>query len=32
MKLKDRPAEGYISIQDEAKRIWYRDVRIKELK
>jgi hypothetical protein len=31
-KLKDRPAEGYISFQDEAKRIWYRNVRIKLLK
>ncbi|MDP6442892.1 MAG: DUF1080 domain-containing protein [Pirellulaceae bacterium] len=31
-KLKDRPAQGYISFQDEAKRIWYRNVRIKELK
>ena len=30
--LKDRPATGYISFQDEAKRIWYRNVRIKELK
>jgi len=30
--LKDRPAKGYISFQDEAKRIWYRNVRIKELK
>ena len=29
--MKDRPAEGYISFQDEAKRIWYRNVRIKEL-
>ncbi len=29
--LKDRPAKGYISFQDEAKRIWYRNVRIKEL-
>ena len=29
--LKDRPARGYISFQDEAKRIWYRNVRIKEL-
>jgi hypothetical protein len=29
--LKDRPATGYISFQDEAKRIWYRNVRIKEL-
>ncbi|MGY8771521.1 MAG: 3-keto-disaccharide hydrolase [Pirellulales bacterium] len=31
-KLNDRPAKGYISFQDEAKRIWYRNVRIKELK
>ena len=30
--LKDRPSEGYISFQDEAKRVWYRNVRIKELK
>ncbi len=29
--LKDRPLEGYIGFQDEAKRIWYRNVRIKEL-
>jgi len=29
--MKDRPNEGYISFQDEAKRIWYRNVRIKEL-
>lgn len=29
--IKDRPAKGYISFQDEAKRIWYRNVRIKEL-
>ena len=29
--IKDRPAVGYISFQDEAKRIWYRNVRIKEL-
>lgn len=29
--IKDRPAQGYISFQDEAKRIWYRNVRIKEL-
>lgn len=29
--LKNRPAEGYIGFQDEAKRIWYRNVRIKEL-
>ena len=31
-RLKDRPAKGYISFQDEAKRVWYRNVRIKELK
>ena len=30
--MKDRPAQGYISFQDEAKRVWYRNVRIKELK
>jgi hypothetical protein len=30
--LKDRPAKGYISFQDEAKQVWYRNVRIKELK
>lgn len=30
--LKERPLEGYIGFQDEAKRIWYRNVRIKELK
>ena len=30
--LKDRPAKGYIGFQDEAKRVWYRNVRIKELK
>ena len=30
--LKDRPATGYISFQDEVKRIWYRNVRIRELK
>ena len=29
--MKDRPARGYISFQDEAKRVWYRNVRIKEL-
>jgi len=29
--LKDRPAEGYIGFQDEAKPVWYRNVRIKEL-
>jgi len=31
-KVKDRPPEGYIGFQDEAKRVWYRNVRIKELK
>jgi hypothetical protein len=31
-EIKDRPTTGYISFQDEAKRIWYRNVRIKELK
>lgn len=30
--LKDRPSEGYIGFQDEAKRVWYRNVRIKELR
>lgn len=30
--MKDRPAEGYISFQDEGKPGWYRNVRIKELK
>ncbi len=30
--LKDRPNEGYIGFQDEAKLVWYRNVRIKELK
>ena len=30
--MKDRPPEGYIGFQDEAKRVWYRNVRIKELK
>ena len=29
--MKDRPATGHISFQDEAKRVWYRNVRIKEL-
>lgn len=29
--MKDRPMKGYISFQDEAKPIWYRNVRIKEL-
>ena len=30
--LKDRPSEGYIGFQDEAKPVWYRNVRIKELR
>ncbi len=30
--IKDRPLEGYIGFQDEAKPVWYRNVRIKELK
>jgi hypothetical protein len=30
--VKDRPSEGFIGFQDEAKRVWYRNVRIKELK
>jgi hypothetical protein len=30
--LKDRPPEGYIGFQDEAKLVWYRNVRIKEMK
>jgi hypothetical protein len=29
--MKDRPLEGHIGFQDEAKRVWYRNVRIKEL-
>ena len=29
--VKDRPPEGYIGFQDEAKRVWYRNVRIKRL-
>ena len=29
--LKNRPPAGHIGFQDEAKRIWYRNVRIKEL-
>ncbi len=31
-EMKDRPPRGYISFQDEGKPIWYRNVRIKELK
>ena len=30
--MKDRPADGHLGFQDEAKRVWYRNVRIKELK
>jgi hypothetical protein len=30
--LKNRPAEGYISFQDEGLPVWYRNVRIKELR
>ena len=29
--LKARPPAGYIGSQDEAKPVWYRNVRIKEL-
>lgn len=29
--MRDRPAEGHIGFQDEAKRVWYRNVRLKEL-
>ena len=29
--VKDRPLEGHIGFQDEAKRVRYRNVRIKEL-
>lgn len=29
--IKNRPLEGYIGFQDEAKPVWYRNVRIKEL-
>ncbi len=29
--MKDRPPVGHIGFQDEAKRVWYRNVRIKEL-
>lgn len=30
--MKDRPADGHVGFQDEAKRVWYRGVRIRELK
>ena len=29
--IKDRPPEGHIGFQDEARPVWYRNVRIKEL-
>ena len=29
--MKNRPLEGYIGFQDEAKPVWYRNVRIKEV-
>lgn len=29
--MKDRPEVGHIGFQDEARRIWYRNVKIKEL-
>jgi len=32
MKMADRPNAGRIAFQDEALRVWYRNVRIKELK
>lgn len=31
MKMGDRPAQGHIAFQDEALRVWYRNVRIKQL-
>ena len=32
IKMADRPNAGHIAFQDEALPIWYRNVRIKELK
>jgi hypothetical protein len=32
MNMADRPNLGHIAFQDEALRVWYRNVRIKELK
>lgn len=32
IKMADRPNVGHIAFQDEALRVWYRNVRIKELK
>ena len=30
--MKDRPADGHVGFQDEAKSVWYRGVRLRELK
>jgi len=30
--LKNRPLEGYTGFQDEGLPVWYRNVRIQELK
>ncbi|NOX99949.1 MAG: DUF1080 domain-containing protein [Verrucomicrobia bacterium] len=30
-KARDKPVKGYLGFQDEAKKLWYRNVRIKEL-
>lgn len=32
IKMADRPNLGHIAFQDEALRVWYRNVRLKELK
>jgi hypothetical protein len=32
IKMADRPSLGHIAFQDEALRVWYRNVRVKELK
>ena len=32
IKMADRTNVGHIAFQDEALRVWYRNVRIKELK
>jgi hypothetical protein len=32
MNMADRPNLGHIGFQDEALRVWYRNVRIKEMK
>jgi len=31
-RVKNRPSEGYIGFQDEGRPVWYRNVRIKELR